>query len=354
LIGCGIFAIGIFDVPIFDFLAGKRTTGGTAFGEKALERFAGHVDNDIRVFEGVGAKRLGRNVCEWVAVGAQSLLGFSGEMTEGVNTGAGGFDHIGGEFAGDGFRHGTAASVAQANKQDPVSSRRRHEEIVARCWQTVLAPRLFGRGTVGGELEEMFVDCGVAGEFGMKGSGEDVVPLHERGIAVVFCEDFNSRRDLFDDRAADENHFQWVLLECGGTEENVAGELAAVGVAKDGHVEELEGILRRIFHFCREKDGAGAGAEDGTALVGEFADGVVEAFFLEELELRGAFATREDEAVATPEVGDGANFDGFGAEFVKPGGVGGEVSLDGEDADFHEVNARSVPEILSLREEINC
>ena len=46
------------------------------------------------------------------------------------------------------------------------------------------------------------------------------------------------------------------------------------------------------------------------AFVGKFADGVVETFFLEELELRGAFAAGEDEAVAAVEIGDGADFDG--------------------------------------------
>ena len=92
--------------------------------------------------------------------------------------------------------------------------------------------------------------------------------------------------------------------------------------------------------LCGEENGAGAGAKDGAAFAGEIADGVVETFFLEELELRGAFAAGEDEAVAALEIGDGADFDGFRAEFVEHGGVGVEVALDGEDADFHRTILR--------------
>lgn len=69
--------------------------------------------------------------------------------------------------------------------------------------------------------------------------------------------------------------------------------------------------MRRIFDFVGEENGTGTSAEDGSALVGKFADGVVEALLLEELELGGAFAAGEDQAVAADEVGDGADFDGF-------------------------------------------
>ena len=75
-------------------------------------------------------------------------------------------------------------------------------------------------------------------------------------------------------------------------------------------------------------------------LSGNFANGVVQTFFLEELQLRGAFAARQDEAVTTFEVSDGAHFNGTHAEFVKHLGVRLKVSLDGEDTDFHGVLAR--------------
>jgi len=102
--------------------------------------------------------------------------------------------------------------------------------------------------------------------------------------------------------------------------------LTAVAVAKNGHVEELEGILFGIFDFVGEEDGAGTGAEDGAIVLGELADRVVETFFFEELELGGGFAAWKDEAVAASEVGDGADFDGVGAELVEDFGVGVEVA----------------------------
>lgn len=87
-----------------------------------------------------------------------------------------------------------------------------------------------------------------------------------------------------------------------------------------------------VFDFGGKQDCAGAGAENGAASVREIADPVVEAFFLEKLELRGAFTARKDEAVALFEVGDGADFDRLRAEFVEARGVGFEVTLDGEDS----------------------
>ncbi len=179
------------------------------------------------------------------------------------------------------------------------------------------------------------MDGGVGGEFGVEGGGEDVILLDEGGRAFVLGEDGDVGSDFFDDGAANENHFEWFFLQGGVAEENVAGELAAVAVAKDGHVEELERILRGIFDVVGEEDGSGTGAKDSAAFAGVIADGVVETFFLEELELRGAFAAGENEAVAAVEIGDGADFDGLCAEFVKHGGVGVEVALDGQDANFH-------------------
>ena len=72
--------------------------------------------------------------------------------------------------------------------------------------------------------------------------------------------------------------------------------------------------MRGILDVSGEENGAGAGAENGAAFGGELADGVEEAFFLEELELRGAFAAGEDEGVGFAEIGDGADLEGLRAE----------------------------------------
>lgn len=181
----------------------------------------------------------------------------------------------------------------------------------------------------------MFMDCGVAGEFGVEGGGKDVVLLDESGLALKFGEDGDIGGHFFDDRATNENHFERIFLERAGAEEDIAGELTAVAIAENSHIQKFEGILRGIFYACGEEDGAGTGAEDGAALGGEFTDGVVETFFPEELELRGTLAAGEDETVAALEVGDGADLDGVHAELLEHGGVGFEITLDGENADFH-------------------
>jgi hypothetical protein len=176
---------------------------------------------------------------------------------------------------------------------------------------------------------------GVVGQLGMESGGKEATALDEDGLALVFGEDGDSLSKFFDDWTANENHFERFVGECARAEEDVAGKLAAVAVAKNGHVEKLEGILRRIFDVSGEKNRAGTGAENGAVFGGELADGLVEAFFLEELELGGGFAAGQDQAVTRLEVGDGADFDSVGAEFAKAGGVSGEVTLYGEDTDLH-------------------
>jgi len=173
------------------------------------------------------------------------------------------------------------------------------------------------------------MDGSVRGEFGVEGGGEDVIFLDEGGLAFVLGEDGDVGSNFFDDRAANENHFERIFLQSGAAEENVAGELAAIPVAKDGHVEELERVLRRILDLVGEEDRSGTGAKDSAAFAGKIANGVVETFFLEELELRGAFAAGENQAIAAVKIGNGADFDGLRTEFLEHGGVSLEVTLNG-------------------------
>ena len=168
----------------------------------------------------------------------------------------------------------------------------------------------------------------------MERGGHDVALLHERGLVGEFGEDIDAFADALEDGSADKNHLERFVVQSGFAGDDVAVDLAAVAVAEDSHVEQAERILLWIFYVGSEQDRAGAGAEDGSLIRDEFADGFVEAFFLEELELRGAFAAGEDEAVAAREIGGRADFDGVGAEIGEHPGVGGEVTLDGEDSDF--------------------
>ena len=187
-----------------------------------------------------------------------------------------------------------------------------------------------------GHFQKVLMHGRVGSQLGMEGSRKNVVFLHKRGPAFVLGENGDSSPDLFDDGTANKDHFEWAILKSGGLEKNVAGELTAVTIAENGHVEQFQGALFRIFDFVRQENRPGAGAENGAAVAGEFADGVVEPFFLEELELRSGFPTRKNEAVTPFQVSDGADFGGFRAEMVEHFGVSLEITLDGEYADFHE------------------
>jgi hypothetical protein len=190
--------------------------------------------------------------------------------------------------------------------------------------------------------EEVSVNRGIVGELGMKGGGKKIVFLDECRLAGMAGEHVDPGANAFDDRATDENHFERIFFQSARAEENIAGDLAAVAVAEDGHIEKTERRLRRIVDMSGEENSAGASTEDGVADVGEFADGVVQTFLAEELELRGGFAAGKNQAVAGFEVVDDADLDGVGAEGLQSGGVGFEVTLNSEDADFHGMEPRFV------------
>src|SRR5437879_2334867 len=191
--------------------------------------------------------------------------------------------------------------------------------------------RGFG-GVRGSHFQKMFVDGRVRSEFGMKRGGEEIFILYQDGFAGVFGEDFEGVAGAFDDGTADEDHLHRSGFEFGRAEEDVAGDLAAVRVAENGHVHEAKRGLRGIFDFGGEQDCAGAGAKNNAAGVCEISNGVVEAFFLEKLELRCAFTARKGKAVALFEIGDGADFERLRAEFAEARGVGFEVTLNGENS----------------------
>ena len=173
----------------------------------------------------------------------------------------------------------------------------------------------------------MLVDGWVVGEFGVKRGGEEISLLYQSRLAIVPGEHGNFRSNAFDHRPTDENHFQRLLLQGGWAEENITRELAAIAIAENRHVHEGERGLRRIFDVGCEQNRSRAGAENGVAIGGELADGVVEALFLEELELRGALASGKNDAVAAIKILYGADFDGVRAELLKHGGVGCEITL---------------------------
>src|SRR5439155_6837713 len=135
-------------------------------------------------------------------------------------------------------------------------------------------------------------------EFGMEGRGKDVALLNESRFAGIFGEDVDSGAHALDNGSADENHFHRFGFELGGSEKNVAGELAAISIAQNSHVQKAQRRLWRIGDVCGKENCASAGAEDGRIVRGEFFDGFEETFFHEELQLGGAFPAGKDKSMS--------------------------------------------------------
>src|SRR5260370_935683 len=77
----------------------------------------------------------------------------------------------------------------------------------------------------------------------------------------------------------------------------VACHLAAGGVALAHHVQKPQRGLRRIARLTSQQNGAGAGAEQRAAPLAHFANGLLQAVFSEELQLRGALAAGQNQRV---------------------------------------------------------
>src|SRR5258708_28762807 len=99
-------------------------------------------------------------------------------------------------------------------------------------------------------------------ELRMKGGGEAVSLADQNRKAFAAGQDFDLRADFSDARGADEDHFERPAGETGGFGEDGRVDLAAVGVALDHRVENMEAALRGLAHFARQQNGAGTGAED--------------------------------------------------------------------------------------------
>src|SRR5579863_4734818 len=108
----------------------------------------------------------------------------------------------------------------------------------------------------------------IVGELRMESRGEDASLPDQRWLARIFGEDFDASADLIDDRPADEYHFHRLRLQLCRTEKDVAGQLSAVSIAKNGHVEKAERVLRRVLHRGGKKDRTRTGAENRMSVRG--------------------------------------------------------------------------------------
>jgi hypothetical protein len=187
----------------------------------------------------------------------------------------------------------------------------------------------FNSGAVACDAREIFVNCGVVGQFGMKRGRKDAALADKNRMTGIFGENFDVRADSFDDGSADEDHFQRLGMQLGFSHMDVAGKLAAVAVAKNRGVEERERGLRGAVNFFCEENCASAGAEERAFLRGKLFQGVEEAFCGHHFQVRGAFAAGEDDAVESLQVLRRADEGVVNADALKHLGVGFVITLDG-------------------------
>jgi hypothetical protein len=109
LIDFGFAAKRIHDIPVFDF-----------FGmiEERVAAPATEIDDQVGVIPGVAQEGLGGKAFGGVAIVLKSLLRGRRDVAEREKAGAGGIDDIGGFAESNGFGHGAAAGVADADEED--------------------------------------------------------------------------------------------------------------------------------------------------------------------------------------------------------------------------------------------
>src|SRR6267142_6796337 len=115
--------------------------------------------------------------------------------------------------------------------------------------------------------------------------------------------------------------------------------LPTVTVAQHGHVQQAQRLLGGIFNFGSKHNRTRACTENSFVFGGKFLDRFVQAFFLQELQLRGAFAARQNQAIAISEIFGGAHLRRFDAHSREHRRVGREVSLHRENSDLHRLNS---------------
>jgi len=126
-----------------------------------------------------------------------------------------------------------------------------------------------------------------------------------------------------------------------------AVDLAPVGIAADADVEGAESGLRRVFDFGGEQDGTGASPEGGLE-----ADELLELFesgFAEQFEKSAGLAARDDKAVDFVELFGFFDERNFSAQLFEPAAVGIEITLQGQNTDFHKSAISFQPTAVSRR-----
>src|SRR5580692_288438 len=171
----------------------------------------------------------------------------------------------------------------------------------------------------------------------VKRRGHDVGFLDENWLAQVLGKDFDAWADPVDDRSADEDHFHGRIRQLARTEKDVTGQLPPIRVAQYTHVQQTQRSLRRILHLGRQQNGTRTGPEDSFAFCGKFLHGLKQPFLLQKLQLGRALAPRQNQAIATLEVGNRAYFGGLCAEASQHCRVRRKIPLHRQYPDLHSI-----------------
>ena len=125
MIDFGLAANRIRDIPVLDFF------GMIVEGVAAL---SAEIDDHVGVIPSVARDGLGGKAFKGVAVVLEGLLRGRRDIAKGEKACARGFDDVGGFAESDGFGHGAATGVADADEEDTECWGQGHIEIVARIF----------------------------------------------------------------------------------------------------------------------------------------------------------------------------------------------------------------------------
>jgi len=159
--------------------------------------------------------------------------------------------------------------------------------------------------------------------------------MDQYGLALRLGKHRHVWPNAFDDRSANENHFDGLGRDCRGAAAHFARELASVGVADHGNIGQTERLLRRVVNFARQQDRSGARAKNRAAARGVRKQAFVETFLDQKFPLRRALAARQNDGVHAFEIARRAHKYVLDAHARERRRVRFKITLNGEYSDFY-------------------
>ena len=146
-------------------------------------------------------------------------------------------------------------------------------------------------------------------ELGVKSGSKNGTFAHENGAAIVSGENFDMA--AYPDYLGRTYENAFNFPDAGkrrGDRRPEAVDLGTISVAADRDVEAAQAGLTPAFDILREEDEAGAGAENGHALLDPLPEGLKKAEALEERAHHGGLAAWDDDGIGFFQVGCAADF----------------------------------------------